>query len=300
MIKNKQKRWIQITFAFIAALFLLIYGINFMKGIDIFSSTSIYHIKYENLDGLVVSNNVNIDGYKVGQVKRIDYDFSNEMPFTVTIQINNDIRIPKDSKATLYDDGIMGGKAIQLDLGQNKTLYALRDTLRADVEPSVSDELEKVIGHLTHTFEEIDSTLNSINQLARSKELQATLENMNGMSHQLKLSSIQLNQMMHDEIPSLLGNLNQLSVHLDTTAQKINAIPMQEMVEYATASLKQLDMFTQKLNNPNSSLSLLMKDPSLYHSLDSTLNNTNKLIIDLKENPKRYVHFSLWGGKKTK
>lgn len=300
MIKNKQKRWIQITFAFIAALFLLIYGMNFMKGIDIFSSTSIYHIKYENLDGLVVSNNVNIDGYKVGQVKRIDYDFSNDMPFTVTIQINNDIRIPKDSKATLYDDGIMGGKAIQLDLGQNQQLYALRDTLRADVEPSVSDELEKVIGHLTHTFEEIDSTLNSINQLARSKELQATLENMNGMSHQLKLSSVQLNSMMHHEIPSLLGNLNQLSVHLDTTAQKLNAIPMQEMVEYANASLKQLDLFTHKLNNPNSSLSLLMKDPTLYHSLDSTLNNTNKLIIDLKENPKRYVHFSLWGGKKAK
>ena len=125
-------REVKIALAFIAALAVLIYGINFLKGINIFTPTNHYIIKYENADGLVVSNGVYIKGYKVGQVRSINYDFTDPVPFTVDIAINKDIRLPRGTVAYMFDESIMGGKAVNLDPYINNPTYGLTEEDKAD------------------------------------------------------------------------------------------------------------------------------------------------------------------------
>ena len=117
-------REVKIALAFIAALAVLIYGINFLKGINIFTPTNHYIIKYENADGLVVSNGVYIKGYKVGQVRSINYDFTDPVPFTVDIAINKDIRLPRGTVAYMFDESIMGGKAVNLVFADGSDMHA--------------------------------------------------------------------------------------------------------------------------------------------------------------------------------
>ena len=293
-------REVKIALAFIAALAVLIYGINFLKGINIFTPTNHYIIKYENADGLVVSNGVYIKGYKVGQVRSINYDFTDPVPFTVDIAINKDIRLPRGTVAYMFDESIMGGKAVNLVFADGSDMHASGDTLPSAVQPGMLAALGGIIPQMQTMLGHIDSLVLSVQAIASAPELTASLGNIAGVTADLRASSARLNRMMNTSVPAMLDNIDTISGDIKDITYSISQMPLDRWTAELDTAINSLKGLSRSLESKDSSLGLLLNDKALYDNLNSTVTSATDLLIDLKENPKRYVHFSLWGAKEKK
>ena len=300
MLKKIFTREVKIGLSFCAALFILIVGINYLKGINIFTPKNHYYVQYENLDGLVVSNSVMIKGYKVGQVRDIQYDFNKEIPFTVHITINDDIYLPLTSEAVMFDDGIMGGKAIELVFANESELHTTGDTLIGAVRPGLFAALGDIVPQVMTTFEKVDSVLESVNNLINSEDISATLASIKAITHDFESSSKQKNKVMNNQIPAIMDNVAVITDKLEKVSVELGEIGYKGIAGELSSTVENLKEFTEKLNRKDNSIGLLMNDKAIYEGLDSTVNSLNQLMIDIKANPKRYVHFSVFGQKEKK
>ncbi len=293
-------REVKIALAFIAALAVLIYGINFLKGINIFTPTNHYYVQYENADGLVVSNGVYIKGYKVGQVRSITYDFTRQTPFTVDIAINKDIQLPQGTVAYMFDESIMGGKAVNLVFSDNSDMHTSGDTLTSGVQPGMLASLGGIIPRLETVMSHIDSLLLSVNAIASAPEISASLKNIEDITGKLKSSSASLDAMMKGSVPSLIDNIDSISGDVKEITYSVRQMPLDKWTAEIDTAISSLKELSRSLESKDSSIGLLLNDKALYENLNSTVTSATNLLIDLKENPKRYVHFSLWGAKDKK
>lgn len=285
----------------IVAIFVLYFGLNFLKGIDIFSPISYYYATYTNVDGLEKSAPVFVKGYKVGQVDEIKYDFSKEVPFVVKISVKNDIQLPKDAKVELFDNGLMGGKAIQLVFDPTKTgesMYASGDTVASQVGGGLMAQLS---GELMPKIESIttqtDSLIRSVRTLVDSKELNNSLLSIEKTTADLSASSAQLKKLMSNDVPKIMSNVNAMTGDLKQVSGNLKKVDFEYTFNSINHTINNLSLITDKINDSKGTLGMLLNDKDLYINLSNTASSTDKLLIDLKENPKRYVHFSLFGSK---
>ncbi len=291
---------VKIGLATIAALALLIYGANFLKGIDLFKSTNSYILKFENLDGLVVSNGVYIRGYKVGLVETITYDFTEECPFTVEITINNDINLPKGTVAYLFDDGILGGKGIKIVFGEGDTYHQDGDTLTSDVEVGLIGELAEVLPDIRSTIKHADSLIVSVNALVNSPEVTNSLQNIENITSDLKRTSKRLNYMLDVKFPPILNNIDSITEDIHDISSRLTQADYARIMTGLDTTIQNVKELSERINSNEGTLGRLLNDQSLYMDIDSTVRSVNALVIDLKQNPKDYVHFSLFGQRKKK
>lgn len=296
----KHSKELKIGVAFVAALALLVYGINFLKGINLFSPTNTYYLVYDNLDGLVISNGVYIKGYKVGQVKDIKYDFKKEHPFIVEIIINDDIELPTGSVANLYDASMLGGKGINLVLGSENKHYASGDTLPTDTEKGLVGALAEVVPTLQTTIEHVDSAVVSVNSLLNSDEIAHSLENIEAVTSELKSTSKRLDYMMNVEIPPVISKADKTLANINSISEQLNEADYKRIMSGIDTAIQNVQGIASKFNSPEGTVGQLLTNHSLYDSINTTIGSVNALVIDLKANPKKYVHFSLFGGSKKK
>lgn len=296
----KHSKELKIGVAFVAALALLVYGINFLKGINLFSPTNTYYLVYDNLDGLVISNGVYIKGYKVGQVKDIKYDFKKEHPFIVEIIINDDIELPTGSVANLYDASMLGGKGINLVLGSENKHYASGDTLPTETEKGLVGALAEVVPTLQTTIEHVDSAVVSVNSLLNSDEIAHSLENIEAVTSELKSTSKRLDYMMNVEIPPVISKADKTLANINSISEQLNEADYKRIMSGIDTAIQNVQGIASKFNSPEGTVGQLLTNHSLYDSINTTIGNVNALVIDLKANPKKYVHFSLFGGSKKK
>ena len=278
---------------FIVTIAILFFGLNFLKGIDIFTPTNRYYAVYEDIGGLVVSNSVNIKGYKVGQVRHIAYNFSEETPFVVEITINKDIKLPNGTKFVLKDDGLIGGKMIEIAVGNAAGFLASGDTVPSIVADNIMDDLEEYMPKILGIVDSFDTIAKSLNSLISDPSLKAGVQTIAPTMENLNLTMAQIRQATAT-LPATINKIDGIAASVET---KIGEFDMKAMNDRLQATLTSFDDFTQKLNNDNSSLGLFLKDRSLYDNLNSTIQSADSLMIDLKANPKRYVHFSVFGRK---
>lgn len=296
----KHSKELKIGVAFVAALALLVYGINFLKGINLFSPTNTYYLVYDNLDGLVISNGVYIKGYKVGQVKDIKYDFKKEHPFIVEIIINDDIELPTGSVANLYDASMLGGKGINLVLGSENKHYASGDTLPTDTEKGLVGALAEVVPTLQTTIEHVDSAVVSVNSLLNSDGIAHSLENIEAVTSELKSTSKRLDYMMNVEIPPVISKADKTLANINSISEQLNEADYKRIMSGIDTAIQNVQGIASKFNSPEGTVGQLLTNHSLYDSINTTIGSVNALVIDLKANPKKYVHFSLFGGSKKK
>lgn len=296
----KHSKELKIGVAFVAALALLVYGINFLKGINLFSPTNTYYLVYDNLDGLVISNGVYIKGYKVGQVKDIKYDFKKEHPFIVEIIINDDIELPTGSVANLYDASMLGGKGINLVLGSENKHYASGDTLPTDTEKGLVGALAEVVPTLQTTIVHVDSAVVSVNSLLNSDEIAHSLENIKAVTSELKSTSKRLDYMMNVEIPPVISKADKTLANINSISEQLNEADYKRIMSGIDTAIQNVQGIASKFNSPEGTVGQLLTNHSLYDSINTTIGSVNALVIDLKANPKKYVHFSLFGGSKKK
>jgi phospholipid/cholesterol/gamma-HCH transport system substrate-binding protein len=302
MKKKFFTREVKVGIMAIAAIFILYFGLNFLKGFDIFSPVKKYYATYENIGGLVPSSPVYIKGFKVGKVDEVKYDFSKQKSFVIRISISKDIKLPKGTIVELYDDGLMGGKAIQLVYAPTKpfqTMYEPGDTIESNVGIGLMAQLS---GSLMPKIESIscqaDSLIRSVRVLVENKNLNKSLSSIEKTTADLAVSSSQLKKMMNKDVPHIISDVNIVTTDFKQISGNLKKIDFAATFASIDHTISNLSLLSDKMNSSEGTIGLLLNNKDLYINLSNTASSADKLMIDLQKNPKRYVHFSLFGSKK--
>lgn len=285
----------------IAATF---FGVNYLKGINIFNPTNYYCLKFNRINGLVETNPVNVKGYKVGFVKEIIYDYENPSEEVVVIlQVDEDMRIPVGSRAGLVS-GLLGGATIELFLDTTrgeKPFYQVGDTIPSYIDDGVMNALSaELMPRIQSIIPQLDSLMASLQVIASDKAIEKSLSNIQVITTNLKGTTKKLDNMMGTEVPSLLNNANSLVTKFDKVGDGLSKVDFNKTVNQLNTTMASIQKITDKINKGEGTLGLLLNDQSLYNNLNSTVGSANDLLVDLKSNPKRYVQFSLINRNKEK
>lgn len=299
---------VKIALMAIVAIVLLWIGLNFLKGINIFSSTNTYYVKFHNIQGLAVSNAVYANGYPVGIVRDIQYDYSRTDNVVVCIELDKSMNVPVGTTAELESE-LMGGVKMSLVLGPNPTQnLSVGDTITGGIHEGAMTKLEAMIPAVESLLPKLDSIMGNLNRLTADPALAEMLHNTAEITHNLKESTAALNTMMHDEVPGLMAKANRIGSNLESVSDQLAQTDIKGTVDNANATLVGLRQTTDNLNQTTNYLSgklqsrdntlgLFLNDRGVYDNLNGTLRHADSLMIDLKAHPKRYVHFSIFGKK---
>lgn len=278
----------------IAALFI---GLNFLKGINLFKSTNTYYIEFTDIKGLANSSPVYANGYNIGIVHGIAYNYQNPGHVLVEINVDEHMQIPKGTTARLVTE-MLGGCNLHLQLADNTNgYYSPGETFKGDDSKGLMDEAAGMVPQMEKIISKVDTLLTALNMLAANPNLPEIMDNAKDITDNLNESSRQLNALLHDDMPRLTGKLNQIGENVITLTDNMNRLDLQGTLDKVDTTLNNVQLMTEKLNSKDNTLGLLLNDSSLYSNLSNTAGSANNLLIDLKENPKRYVHFSLFGRK---
>ncbi|MBO4370937.1 MAG: MCE family protein [Paludibacteraceae bacterium] len=309
MSENKQgkftvSREVKIGVTVIIALAMLYFGINYLKGINIFTPTNYYFLQLERVDEIVQTTHVMINGYQVGQVDDVIYDYTNHGPITVRISVDKNLLIPQGTIAEAYSTGLMGGKAIQLNLGKSNEYYQRGDTLpctiAGDMLTGITDKLVPAIQDLMPKIDSLIVSVNGIVDPENSRNINKILDNAQVITAQLKQTSYELNGFMKKDLPGLVSNINGIATKVDTICAAIDPKKVNSLMSNIDATLGNLKTTTDKFQSTDNTLGLLLNDKSVYNNVNNTIGSANELLIDIKTNPKRYINVSVFGSKKDK
>jgi len=294
------KKEVTIAITACVAVVILFFGLNFLKGMTIFSSDNSYYVRFHDIQGLSKANPIYADGYKVGVVKDIYYDYAGNGDVIVKFDVDNNLRIPKGSTAEVGSD-LMGNVKMNLLMANNpRERVNPGDTIQGATNSGLMGRVAQILPTVEALVPKIDSILTSVNALLADPALAATLHNAQQITSNLTTTSQQLNVLMANLNKSVPGMLNKADATLANTQKLTNnlaAVDIQTTMNEVNSTISNLKTFTDNLNNGKGALGLLMNDPGLYNNLNSTMISADSLLIDLKAHPKRYVHFSLFGKK---
>lgn len=310
----KISKYTKLGFLIIACLVILIWGINYLKGINLFDRNTKYYVVYEKIDGLLKSSAVTINGYQIGQVSNIEFknDYSGRL--FVTLSLHGDFKIAKGSIAKIVSSDIMGTKSIKLEIVHSGEYFHPNDTIPGATEGDLKEQVSMQVLPLKKKAEELIASLDSaltivtavFNERTRENLMQS-FENINRTVANIESSTAELNKIITSgkvnsivtnfdgitttinknskQIGNIIKNLSSLSDSLS----KLNISPVFAELSSSVAGINQV---IQKLNSTDNTAGMLINDPVLYQNLSNLTSSLDLLLKDLKNNPKRYVHFS--------
>lgn len=307
-MKLKYAREIKVGILAVVCIFLLFFGFNYLKGVNIFSSIHSFHGVYTNIHGLELQAPVYIRGYKVGQVDNIDYDFTRDSSFTVDISIKRNINLPEGTRMALVSDGIMGGMAIELILPtmgeapQEELAYIPTGaTIPTTIVPGLLDGLqESVIQPLSNTLASLDTLVGQLQAQLDNNHIESILANADLAVADLQTSSKQLKNVMNNQVPSVITKLDTTMSDLQQVVADVKDAKLKATVARVDTAIDNVNYLIADLRSPNGTVGMLLNDKGLYNHIDSAVVSVDSLLVDLKANPKRYVHFSLFGAREKK
>lgn len=294
-MKIKKETKIGLTGAI--ALVLLFLGINFLKGAKLFSTQSTYYIRFSNAKALSKNSTVYADGYDVGRVSNILYDYDRPGQVLVAIEVDRGLRIPRGSSARL-DEAVLGGCTLNLLLTTNLTdAYHPGDTIQGSDANGLLSKAADMMPQIEQTVARVDSLLASLNRLVESPHVQAILQNTEEVTAHLNQSSQQLNSLLKNDVPQMTSTFNRAGENVVTLTENLNQLQLQATLDSVNTAVGSLHKLLAQAQDPDGTLGRMMNDPTLYNNLNHTIQSADSLVTDLKTNPKRYVHFSVFGKK---
>lgn len=296
----KLTKEIKIALVAIVGILIMYFGINFLKGMNLFSTNNTYFITFDDIQGLGASTPIYADGYKVGTVDGMEYDYKENGPIKVKVDINKDLRIPQGSKAEIVKD-LMGNLQVNLLLANNpRERVEPGGVIPGAVNGGMMDKAANLIPVVEKMLPKLDSILTSVNALLADPALAASLHNVETITSNLTVSTRELNTLMaglNKQVPGMVRKANGVLDNTNRLTANLASLDVQGTLNKVNQTLESAHQFTEKLNCNQGSLGLLMNDTKLYDNLTSTMSHADSLVIDLKAHPKRYVHFSVFGRK---
>lgn len=294
-----------------------IWGINYLKGRDLFSNSNTYYVVYSEINGLAKSNTVTINGYKVGQVDKISFLPDNSGRILIELNISSSTFVSKDAKAIIASADLLGTKVVQLQFGESKIAAVDEDTLAGDLEKAMMAQIEPVKVKMENLMTSIDSLVNNLNTTLNAQNrvnIDQSFSSLTSTLKHLDRISFTLDEMTTTEngkIKTALTDVNAITSNLANNNEKINKIinnmaslsdslaaaNLKSAIDNLNKNMSEFAVMLDKVNKGEGSLGKLMNDDKLYTNLNSSSAHLDSLLIDFKENPKRYVHFSVFGKK---
>lgn len=307
----KVKKEFKVGILVISALVVLYFGIGFLKGSDIFNPANTYFVTYTNVDGLTASNPVMLDGFQVGLVKKIKIFQGRQKPVLVQLEINKQIILGDSTKALLSNNGLLGGKMIVLEIGSTaKPLVG--DTLLAEVSPGftsmLEDKAQPMVNKVTQLVNSVDVLVKSFQPTVGilNETLEAVTKLSNSGSSLVTDSKEDLGRITHnlDKLSlALLGAEKQLQGIMGKVGKlgdSLNKADLAGTIHSLHQTTEQLNKTMVSINQGQGTMGKMVKNDSLYRNLNASAVALNALLVDFKANPKRYVHFSVFGRKAKK
>ena len=295
----KIKKEITISICVIVALCLLFLGIDFLKGVNVFKPANYYTATYTNVNGLAVSAPVTLNGFKVGLVRSIEYQYDNPGHVAVELSLDKELKLPVGSKAVIVCD-MLGTATVQLELTANKEFYPVGSEVESETASGLIDSVSKdLMPNIAEIFPKVDSLLTSINKLVSDPAVIASVKRLDAITANLESTTNSLNKsvkslpVLMSGVNSTVDNVNRLTGNLAEVSEDLKSCPLDSTLQNIQQTTENLRMLTQELNNPNSTLGLLMKDPELYNNLNNTVKSLDSLFVDIKKSPKRYINIKL-------
>ena len=282
----------------LVALAILILGIDFLKGVNVFKPTNYYYASFENVEGLAVSSPVMLNGFKVGQVREMEYEFDNPGHVLVEMSLDSRLKVPQGSKAVLGTD-ILGTASIVLHLSKSTTDHSVGDRLIGENSSSLLASAGDMLPAVQQIFPKIDTLLTNLNAVvadpaltASVKRLDAISANLQTTTQRLAAATAQLGPIAAD-VKQITGNTSNITSDLAQLSGQMKNLPLDSLVADLQTTTANLRALSDELGKPNSTLGRLINDPSLYDNLNTTIASLDSLFVDIKKNPKRYISIKL-------
>ncbi len=290
----KYAREIKVGVLAAVCLFLLFFGLNFLKGVNIFSPTNSYHGVFYNLHGLEEQAAVYIRGHRVGQVDVIHYDFTADSAFTVDLSIRKDIALPQGTAMALVSDGLLGGMAVELQFPENTNNADLATVekgayLPTVYVPGIMESLKgDLMAHIDQAILSVDSLVASLQDQVNGGHIKSSLVNVDRITSDLTTVSSDLKHVMKNQVPRIVNNADTTLANLNAVVADIKSADLASTVARVDTAVENVNSLVTEVRKPIA--------PLMQH-IDATVVSADSLLVDLKAHPKRYVHFSLFGKK---
>ena len=294
----------------VAAGAMLFFGVNYLKGEDVFSPRKKYFVVFNAVDGLAASNAVYVSGINVGKVASLELMPERNNQVLVTLEVNREIQVGDSTVALLASSGLLGNKMVVLALKHNSKLFESGDTVVGYKEKGMTDLLtEKALP----IIDNLDSTILKLNKILGDR----MGKSINGIMTNAEMASMDLRLTMAHSKNNFIGivaNLNSLSaslketersvkpllIKMNTFADSLNDLELKKVVDNATATMKNLSDISSKIDKGQGSMGMLVNDKEFYNNLNTSAKDLDNLLLDMKARPSRYIHFSVFGKKEKK
>lgn len=291
---------VRIGLVAIVGILVLFFGLKYLKGLNLFSTGNKYYIEFTDISGLTVSSPVYADGYKVGVVKHIEYDYDHRGDINTEVEIDPNLRIPKGSSAEIVSD-VLGNVKVNMLFSNNPRERVLPgERIKGGINAGTLGKVADMVPAIEKMLPKLDSILASVNTLLADPALAASLHNVKTITSNLTVSTRELNVLMaqlNKDVPGMVTRANGVLDNTNKLTRKLSDVDVQGTMNNVNATLENVKEFSARLNSKESTLGMLMSDPSLYNNLNNTMRDADSLMINLKQHPKRYVHFSVFGKK---
>ena len=291
----------------IIALLVLVFGINFLKGVNLFKAANYYYASYTNVAGLNLSAPVTINGYKVGLVRDIQYAYDNPGHIKVELSLDKELHLTRGTKAMLVTD-MLGTASIELVMGRDPQMLEVGSELIGQTSSGLMDNVSQdLLPGITAMIPKIDSLLVALTEVASNPAIGTSLDHLNATLVNLESASGQLNGLTRSmpgivsdagvtmgNVKSMSSNLNVISNDLTSVSNTLKGMPLDATMNNVLEASRSLNEVLANLNNPNSSMGLLLNDRQLYQNLSNASASLDSLLIDVKKNPKRYISLKLF------
>ena len=303
----KLSKEIRTSIFVLVSILLFIFGFNFLKGTSILDKQKTVYAIYDEVDGLMVGASVSVNGLAIGNVTSLEF-LPNSTKILVTLKVNDKLRFSSNSTATLYETGLIGGIAIAIEpVFENGNIVKSGDTLNSMIRPGLTELINEQIQPLQRNLQSILVSVDSLfigvtnimNQDSQNNlkvaldEMTSAISSINSTAKILE-NTIETNE---STINNSIKNIEGLTSNMQKITDPLAESNLNKTISNLEESLKGINKAVEDLNSDTSSLGLLIRKDEFYNALNSSVNDLNELLIDLKNNPKKYVHFSIFGRK---
>ena len=291
----------------LTTIILFIFGFNYLKGSSLLDKQKTLYAVYEEVDGLLVGANVMINGLSIGNVTDLDF-LPNSTKIVVTLKVKDKINFSSNSSATIYETGVLGGLAIAIEpIFQKGLVVKSGDTLNSNIRPGLTELINRQIEPLQRKLE---STLTSVDSIFSGASYVLNKETQNDIKESINIltsavsainnSSLIIERTLTEkntQINNSIDNIESISINLSEVSKELNDFGLTSVLSNLEKSLEGINTIVDNLNSENSSLGKLISKDDVYENLNLSIENLNLLISDIKTNPKKYIHFSVFGRK---
>lgn len=294
-----KKKEFTIGLSVIIALLILYFGINYLKGVNLFKASNYYYASYTDVAGLAQSAPVTVNGYKVGLVREVEYEYDNPGHVKVELSLDRKLRLPEGTTAVLAVD-MLGTASIELKMGTSDKFYEVGAKIPAENAAGLMDNItNNLLPGVSAILPKVDSLLSAVTILASDPALLQSVKRLDAITGNLERTTALLSKSMGnlpaitEEASATLTNVKNMSGNLDTFTASLNELPVDSTFRNIQRLTVELNQMAAQLNSRQSTLGLLLNDAELYKNLNSSVASLDSLLIDVKRNPKRYISIKL-------